>query len=242
MSVTYFSVFSPEIFHTEVKNTFLSQKSNKFNSILKQKIIQEQTKIKTETNNFNNKTKTTYFKTTSNYFNTNTSNNINIRDIITSKKRKILKLSKKKNKYTISHFLNEKIQPYKQYLLEKRQYENIKKEKNRYKSNFGNKNDLSTFQPNNKIKGINFATQKGYSELKNYSKNKINNKTRPIVMTKRNKYDEVDLTLLEDIKAGKRKNVFDENFYIKSILRYDKFRQSAISFMKFLNENPNYNY
>lgn len=250
MSVTYFSVFSPNIFQTEVKNMFLLNRRGIFNSILKKKLIQEQSKTKTENNTtLNNKTKSTYFKTTSNYnFNTNTSNNNNIRDIITSKKRYILKSTKKKNKYITSHFYNEKIQPYKQYLLEKRQYENIKKEKDRYNLESKKKNDLSPFQRGNKIKGINFATQKGFGffvqnvESKNYNKNKINNYRRPIAMIRRNKYDEVDLSLLEDIKNGKRKNVFDENFDVKSLLRYNKFRHSAISFMKLLDDNPNYNY
>lgn len=250
MSVIYFSVFSPEIFQTEVKNIFLSNRSGIFKSLLKKKLNQEQSKTKTENNTTNNnKTKSTYFRTTSNYnLNTNTSNNnINIRDIISSKKRQIIKTPKKKNKYITSYFINEKIQPYKQYLLEKRQYENIKKEKDRYNLESKNKNE-SPFLPKNKIKGINFATQKGfgffdqYVESKNYSKNKINNNRRPIVMIRRNKYDEIDLSLLEDIKNGKRKNVFDENFGVKSLLRYNKFRLKAISFMKLLDDNPNYNY
>ena len=126
--------------------------------------------------------------------------------------------------------------------------ENIKKEKNILKLALLNKKNSEASPDKSKIKGINFAKQKGFSffggnaESKNYSKQKNNNDRRPIFIVRRSKFNEFDLSLLEDIKNNKRKNVFGENFGVKSYLRYDKFRQQTMSFMKFLRENPNYNY
>ena len=258
MSITFFSVFFPEIFHTEIKNKFITDKQKLLSPKQKQKNLLE--KLDTEyckTNTNKNirilKTKTKYFRTSENISTNNTNNNLhnnNIRDIISSKKN--LKLKKKsenkKQNYSLNQALDEKIQPYKQYLKERRQLEKIKKEKIRYKNELMlKKKELLTLPPKNKIKGINFATQKGfgffdqYVESKNYSKEKIPNK-KPVFIIKKKKFDEFDIELFEDIKSGKRKNVFEEKFAIKSFLRYDRLKQSAFGFLKYLHENPNFNY
>ena len=241
MSVTYFSLFSPETFQIEVKNKFIQRKL--FG--LKQKNNLSQNHQLITENNSNNKTRTTYYKTATN-FNINT-NDENIRDIISTKR--MIKKIKPKAKYILSQALNEKTQPYKQYLLEKRQLENIKNEKNRYKLFISrNKKDLFALPDKSKIKGVYFSKQKGFgffdqiAESKNYSKDKINNNRKPAFMVRRSKYDEFDLTILDDIKANKRKNIFEENFGIKYYLKYDKFRHNAMSFLKYLNEDPNYNF
>lgn len=247
MSVTFFSIFSPEIFQVEVKNKFLSQRKKLFNKNPKNNLLSTQL----NTGDYiDNKTKATYYKTTTN-INNKFNKNENLRDIIASKRKPKLKLLRKIPKQEeefLSQTMGAKILPYKQYILEKRQLENIKKEKNILKLALLNKKYSEASPDKSKIKGINFAKQKGFSffeenaESKNYSKQKNNNDRRPIFIVRRSKFNEFDLSLLEDIKNNKRKNVFEENFGVKSYLRYDKFRQQTMSFMKFLRENPNYNY
>ena len=245
MSVTYFSVFSPEAFQVEIKNKFILDRKKLF-GLKPKRNLSPIHQLTTESNSIN-KTKTTYFRTSTNY-NTNT-NHGNVRDLISTKR--ILKLKKfnKKTKNILSQALKEKVQPYKQYILEKRELENIKKEKSRYKYVLRNKKDLLALPDKSKIKGVYFSKQKGfgfleqYLESKNYSKGKIsNNYRKPAFMIRRNKYDDFDLSILDDITSNKRKNVFEENFGVKSYLRYDKFRQNALSFLKDLNNNPNYNF
>ena len=237
MSITFFSVFFPEVFHTKVKNKFITD----------EKLNTEY--CRTNTDNIY-KTKTKYYRTSEN-INTNETNihNKNIRDIISSKRKTKLKIksANKKPKYSLYQALGEKVQPYKQYLIERRELEKIKKEKIRYKNDLKNKKNLSAVPPKNKIKGINFATQKGfgffdqYVESKNYSKEKIKYK-KPVIIIKRNKFDDFDKELFEDIRTGKRKKIFEEKFDVKSALRYTKLRQSAFGFLKYLNENPNFNF
>ena len=254
MSITFFSIFFPEIFHTEVKNKFITDKQRLLSPKQKQKNLPEKLNTEYCKTNINNnnisifKTKTKYFRTSENIStnNTNINNNKNVRDIISQKKK--LKSENKKKNYSLYQAFNEKIQPYKQYLKERRQLEKIKKEKIRYKNELMiKKKELLTLPPKNKIKGINFATQKGfgffdqYVESKNYSKEKIKNK-KPVLIIKRKKFDEFDNELFEDIKSGKRKNVFEEKFDIKSFLRYERLKQSAFGFLKYLNENPNFNF
>ena len=259
MSITFFSVFSPNIFQVEIKNNFLPERNNLLSAKSKQKNLLE--KLNTEHNlytsnkNIISKPKTKYFRTSGNLntnytnINTNIGNNSNIRDIISSKEKTKLKLksTNKKHKYSLYQALGEKVQPYKQYLIEKRRLEKIKKEKIRYKNELKKQKDLSALPPKHKIKGINFATQKGfgffdqYAESKNYRKEKIKNK-KPVFIIKRKKFDEFDANLFEDIKSGKRKNVFEEKFDVKSLLRYGKLRQSAFGFLKYLNDSPIFNF
>ena len=52
----------------------------------------------------------------------------------------------------------------------------------------------------------------------------------------------MDLGLIEEYKQNKRKNIFEEDYNVKTALRYAKFRQDAMSFIKLLRDNPDYNY
>ena len=79
-------------------------------------------------------------------------------------------------------------------------------------------------------------------ESKNYSKEKLKDFSRPVVSYSKNKYDLVVMELIEDIKANRRKNIFEEDFNIKTSTKYNNFRSKAISFIKYLRHNPNYNY
>lgn len=253
MSITFFSVFFPEIFHTKVKNKFITDRKSFLSPKQKQKKLPENLNTEYCTTNSDSiyKTKIKYYRTSEDIRtnDTNIDNNKNIRDIISSKRKTKLKIksANKKPKYSLYQALGEKIQPYKQYLIERRELEKIKKEKIRYKNDLNNKKNLSTVPPKNKIKGVNFATQKGfgffdqYVESKNYSKEKIKYK-KPVIIIKRNKFDDFDKDLFEDIRTGKRKNIFEEKFDVKSVLKYAKLRQSAFGFLKYLNENPNFNF
>ena len=239
MSVTYFSIFSPDFFKVDVENEFISKRKKLF--IKKQKndlshknqLLQENEKI-------------SHYKTTSNLH--RNSRNENFRALVTEKKSFNPKKLLKKPKYNLSQALKEKIQPYKQYIQEKRQLENIKKERSKNKFVLRNKKDLLALPDKSKIRGVNFAKQKGfgffdqYIESKNYSKEKINHNKKSAFMVKRNKFDEIDFVVLEDIKNNKKTSVFEEEFDIKNYLRYDKFRQNTMAFLKFLDESPNYNY
>ena len=243
MSVTYFSIFSPEIFNVEIKNKFLSERKKLLKLNSKKNIYQEQ--LSTEETNINNQTKTTYYKTATNF----NSLNENIRDIIANKIKSKLKSTKKKPKHILSQVFGEKIPPYKQYLIEKRKLENIKTEKNRFKMLSRNRKELLALPDKTKIKGLNFATQRGfgffeqYAKSKNYSKDNLNNNRRHVFTVRKSKNNEFDLTLFEDIKANKRKKIFlNENYNTESYLRYNKFRNNVFSFLNFLKESPNYNY
>ena len=94
MSITFFSVFFPEIFHTEIKNKFITDKQKLLSPKQKQKNLLEKLDTeycKTNTNKDIRifKTKTKYFRTSENISTNNTNNNLhnnNIRDIISSKK------------------------------------------------------------------------------------------------------------------------------------------------------------
>ena len=239
MSVTYFSIFSPDFFQLEIKNEFISKRKKLFEKKFKRN-LSPKNQLPTENE------KNTHYKTTSNIYTNN--HKENMRDLITAKKRFNPKKLLKKPKYNLSQALKEKIQPYKQYILEKRQYENIKNERNKYKFRLKSKKELLALPDKSKIRGVNFAKQKGfgffdqYVESKNYSKEKINHNKKPVFMVKRNKFDELDFVVLEDIKNKKKTSVFEEDFDIKNYLRYDKFRQNTMAFLKFLDENPNYNY
>ena len=81
MSITFFSVFFPEIFHTEIKNKFITDKQKSLSPKQKQKNLLE--KLDTEyckTNTNKNirilKTKTKYFRTSENISTNNTNNNL----------------------------------------------------------------------------------------------------------------------------------------------------------------------
>ena len=59
---------------------------------------------------------------------------------------------------------------------------------------------------------------------------------------KQNIYKYIDIELLEEIKSNKRKNIFEEDFDVRSSNKYNSFRTKAVSFIKSLRHNPNYNY
>ena len=84
MSITFFSVFFPEIFQTEIKNKFTIDKQKQKN--LQEKLNTEYCKTNTNKKISIFKTKTKYFRTSENIItNKNNDNNIdhkNIRDII----------------------------------------------------------------------------------------------------------------------------------------------------------------
>ena len=84
MSITFFSVFFPEIFQTEIKNKFIIDKQKQKN--LQEKLNTEYCKTNTNKKISIFKTKTKYFRTSENIItNKNNDNNINyknIRDII----------------------------------------------------------------------------------------------------------------------------------------------------------------
>ena len=63
-----------------------------------------------------------------------------------------------------------------------------------------------------------------------------------LFIIKRKKFDEFDIELFEDIKSGKRKNILEIKFDIKSFFRYDRLKQNAFGFLKYLDEIPNFNY
>ena len=104
MSVTYFSIFSPDFFKVDVENEFISKRKKLF--IKKQKndlshknqLLQENEKI-------------SHFKTTANLH--RNSRNENFRALVTEKKSFNPKKLLKKPKYNLSQALKEKIQPYK---------------------------------------------------------------------------------------------------------------------------------
>ena len=82
-----------------------------------------------------------------------------------------------------------------------------------------------------------------YIESKNYSKEKIKNfYGRAVVNYRKNNYKYIDVELIEDLKQNKRKNIFEEDFDLKSSSKYNSFRIQAVSFIKSLRRNPNYNY
>ena len=189
----------------------------------------------------------------SNSYNEYPSKNANIlfRDSITSsvpQKDNRRKISKKK-----FNIIQGKLEPYKQYILEKREIEKIREKREiekKYKmeSIMQQENRLLN-EMKSKYEGYDFSKNQSKTgflekiiESKNYSKEKLKDFSRPVVNYSKNKYDLVVMELIEDIKANRRKNIFEEDFNIKASTKYNNFRSKAISFIKYLRHNPNYNY
>ena len=245
-SVIYFSVFTPNIFQTKIKNQFIKEKEPKrsfcnfktTNNILIKKIRA----------NSNKDIKPHICKTTSNLKN----KNIELfRDFISLKPYK-----KKKKKYKLTNGVIRpgSAEPYKQYILEKREIEENKKRReiekkyiieSKIQQEMKALNDIKT-----KYEGYDFSRQEEkvgfmdkYIESKNYSKEKTKSFfVRPVSLYGKNKYHYIDVELVEDIKSNKRKNVFEEDFDVKTSSKYNLFRVKAVSFIKSLRHNPNYNY
>ena len=249
-SVIYFSIFTPEIFQTKLNNQFIKEKETKksfsnfktTNNILIKKI---------KANSITNK-KPLFCKTTANIKNKNV---LVFRDFISLKQNK-KKKNKPKTKYKIIQSIGRpgSAEPYKQYILEKKEIEENRKRReiekkyvieSRKKEEFKLLNDIKT-----KYEGYDFSRQEAkvgfmdkYIESKNYSKEKIKNfYGRSVVNYRKNNYKYIDVELVEDLKQNKRKNIFEEDFDLKSSSKYNSFRIQAVSFIKSLRRNPNYNY
>ena len=253
-SVIYFSIFTPDIFQEKVKNKFIINKTHnqQDNKSFNMKTSVNESKINLRKKSVPND-KLYHCKTVSNSYNTYPTKNANIlfRDSITSSvppienKRKI-----SKKKYSI---IQGKLEPYKQYILEKREIEKVREKREiekKYKME-------SIMQQDNKLlnemkakyEGLDFSKNQSKTgflekiiESKNYSKEKLKDFSRPVINYSKNKYDFVVMELFEDIKANRRKNIFEEDFDIKTSTKYNNFRSKAISFIKYLRHNPNYNY
>lgn len=245
-SVVYFSLFTPNIFQTKIKNKFLKEKEPKknfFNFKTTNNLLIK--KIKT---NSTTDIKPHLCKTASNIKKKNPKL---FRDFISVNPNK-----KSKKKYKLSRGIIRpgSVEPYKQYILEKREIEENKKRReiekkyvieSKKQQELNLLNDLKT-----KYEGYDFSRQEGkvsfldkYVESKNYSKEKTKNFfVRPVSNYRKNKYYYIDVELLEVIKANKRKNIFEEDFDINTSSKYNSFRTKAVSFIKSLRHNPNYNY
>lgn len=255
-SVIYFSIFTPDTFQEKVKNKFIMNKthtqqdSNMFNMKTSANESKTYLRKKSAPND-----KSIHCKTVSNSYNTYPSKNANIlfRDSITSTSQKEPKGKKRKISKKSYNILQGKLEPYKQYILEKREIEKIRERREiekKYKME-------SIMQQDNKLLNDMKGKYEGYDipknqskngflekiiESKNYSKEKLKDFSRPVVNYSKNKYDFVVMDLLEDIKANRRKNIFEEDFNLKASTKYINFRSKAISFIKYLRHNPNYNY
>ena len=106
-------------------------------------------------------------------------------------------------------------------------------------------NDIKT-----KYEGYDFSRQEAkvgfldkYIKSKNKKKKKIKDfYGRAAINSRKNTFQCIDMNLLEDIKSNKKKNIFDEDFDLKTSTKYSSFRLKAVSFIKSLRHNPNYNY
>jgi len=252
-SVIYFSIFTPDTFQEKVKNKFILNKTHnqQDNNTLNMKTSINESKIYLRKKSAPND-KSIRCKTVSNSYNTYPTKNANIlfRDSITSAASKDSKKKISKKNYNI---IQGKVEPYKQYILEKREIEKIREKREiekKYKME-------SIMQQENKLlndmkakyEGFDFSknqSKTGFLEKiiqsKNYSKEKLKDFSRPMINYNTNKYDYVVMDLIEDIKNNRRKNIFEEDFNIKTLTKYNNFRSKAISFIKYLRHNPNYNY
>lgn len=252
-SVVYFSIFTPHIFQSKIKNQFIKLKVPKknfynfktANSVLIKKI---------KTNSYDN-IKPLFCKTSN-----NTGNFLSFRDFMTVKSNKSNNNKKKKNKtkYRLTHNIGRpgSAEPYKQYILEKREIEENRKRREIEKKYIIESKKNQELKLLNDIKtkneGYDFSRQEKkvgfmekHIESKNYSKEKTKNSyERTSINYRKNNYNYqyVDMELLEDIKTNKRKNIFEEDFDLKTSTKYNSFRLQAASFIKSLRHNPNYNY
>lgn len=245
-SVIYFSIFTPKIFQTKIKNQSIKDKEPK-NSYTTFK-TSNNILIKKVNSKSSQKVKPIICKTAANL----KSNNLLLfRDYIKENQKK-----KTKRKFKIAKSLDRpgSSEPYKQYILEKREIEENRKRRDIEKKYIIESKRIQELKLLNDIKfkydGYDFSRQQKkigfldkYIESKNYSKEKTKNfNVRPISNFRKNSYQYYDAELLEDIKTNKRKNVFEEDFDVKSSSKYIAFRAKAISFIKSLRHNPNYNY
>ena len=242
-SVSYFSIFTGDILHSKIKNQFISNIEAKkcysdfkeSNNILIKKIRPKSSSyIKCKTNSYSKKTNLKFFK-----------------DFIDPKK---LKNKQRKNSLTQEIRKINSVEPYKQYILEKREIEENKKRREiekKYINESRKQQELKIlYDQKMKNEGYDFSRQEAkvgfldkYIESKNYTKEKTKNFNAGRVFNyKKNKYQYIDIDLLEEIKANKRKNIFEEDFDLKTDTKYNSFRIKAVSFIKSLRHNPNYNY
>ena len=175
-STVYFSIFTPNIFHTKIRNQFIKMKSPKknfYNFKTTNNIL-----IKKIETNFNKNSKPLIFKTSTNL---KSKNILSFRDFASGNSN--IKNKEKKKKYHLIHNFGRpgSAEPYKQYILEKREIEENRKRreiKKKYiidsKRNQELKilNDMKT-----KYEGYDFSRQEKkvgfmdkYMESKNYSK------------------------------------------------------------------------
>lgn len=247
-SAIYFSIFTPKNFQIEIKNQSMKDKEPKnnytsfktMNNILFKKINSKSRQ----------KVRPMICKTTGNL---KSENLLLFRNYITLKKNQ-KKKAKRINKKIKSFDRPWSSEPYKQYILEKREIEANRKRRDIEKKYIIESKRLQELKLLNDIKtkyeGYDFSRQQKkigfldkYIESKNYSKEKIKEFfVRPVSNFRKNSYHYFDTELLEDIKTNKRKNVFEEDFDVKSSSKYNAFREKAVSFIKFLRHNPNYNY
>lgn len=247
-SILYFSIFTPDILQSKIQNQFISNIESRKNLC----DLKNNNKflIKKIRPNSSSNLKPAFCRTIS-----NTKNKKLFRDFI-DLKSSYNKKKKKTTKYSLTQGLGRigSTEPYKQYILEKREIEENKKRReiekkyiieSKKQQEIKMLNDLKT-----KYEGYDFSRQEAkvgfldkYIESKNYSKEKTKNfYIRPVSNYNKNKYKYIDIELLEEIKANKRKNIFEEDFDLKTSTKYNSFRVKAISFIKSLRHNPNYNY
>ena len=252
-SVIYFSVFTPEILESKVKNNFMKNrpKRNFINFKTSNNILINRVKVYSSTN-----LKPFFCKTTSNIQKNYQSKKdvLLFRDFITLQSNKSKKKKNSKNNYGSIGRVGS-VEPYKQYIIEKRELEENKKRREIEKKYIIESRKLHEMRLINDIKnkydGYDFSRQESkvgfldkYIESKNYSKEKTKNfyGRTSAINTRKNNYQYIDMDLLEDIKSNKRKNIFEEDFDLKSSTKYNSFRVKAVSFIKSLRHNPNYNY
>jgi len=243
-SVIYFSVFTPEILESKVKNNFMKNrpKRNFINFKTQNNILINKVKAYSSTN-----LKPFFCKTTSNIQKKHQTKKdvLLFRDFITLQSNKSKK--KKNSKKSFGGIGRAgSVEPYKQYIIEKRELEENKKRREIEKKYIIESRKLHDIRLINDIKtkydGYDFSRQE--SESKNYSKEKTKYfyGRSSAINTRKNNYQYIDIDLLEDIKSNKRKNIFEEDFDLKSSTKYNSFRLKAVSFIKSLRHNPNYNY
>lgn len=246
-STIQFSIFSPETFQLRVKNNIVINKPTSNNIATINSTINDSSKNLVP--DYNNNIRSTNYRTSS-IQNKPTKKIILFRDIVTKTPEKPKKKKYIKAKYSLTQG---KIEPYKQYILEKRELENIKKRREiekKYIIESKLQQDLKLLGDiKSKYEGYDFSKQQNkvgyldkYLESKNYSKEKIKGFPRPSTAYRKNKYEYIDMDLLQDLKSNKKRNVFEEDFDIKNLTKYNIFRTSLVSFIKSLRSNQNYNY
>ena len=254
-SVIYFSAFTPKILESRVKNNFINNKNlkNTLNNLNTNNICVKRFKVLSSRTLKPHLCKTTC-NTPKNYI---SNKNVSaFRDCITLQSNDNINIKKGKKKSRNKHGIGRTgaLEPYKQYIIEKRELEENRKRReiekkyiieSKKQQELKLMNDIKT-----KYEGYDFSRQEAkvgfldkYIESKNYSKEKIKDFFgRTQINTRKNNFQYLNMYILEDIKSNKKKNIFDEDFDLKSSTKYYAFRLKAVSFIKSLRHNPNYNY